>query len=33
MGWNNVEIKVETIIDDNPRLYIQRIEKFMELKD
>lgn len=33
MGWNNVEIKVETIIDDNPGLYIQRIEKFMELKD
>ena len=33
MGWNNVEIKVETIIDDNTGFYIQRIEKFMELKD
>ena len=33
MGWNNVDIKVETIIDDNPGLYIKRIEKFMELKD
>lgn len=33
MGWNNVEVKVETIIDDNPGLYIQRIEKFMELRD
>ncbi len=33
MGWNNVEVKVETIIDDNPGLYIQRIEKYMELRD
>lgn len=33
MDWNNVEIKVETIVDDNPGLYIQRIERFMELKD
>lgn len=33
MSWNNVEIKVETIIDNNPGLYIQRIEKFMELQD